>query len=77
MGSGLITGALTAEKVQKFKGRRCSLTEVFTRRGHSLTPKMISGLKAYLNYIEQGKVLEETRTQIGVVISTPDPAAFR
>jgi N-carbamoyl-L-amino-acid hydrolase len=78
MGSGLITGALTAEKVQKFKGRDgVPFTEVFTRRGHSLTPKMISGLKAYFEiHIEQGKVLEETRTQIGVVTSIAGPRRF-
>ena len=78
MGSGLVTGALNSEKLATYEGRDgVSYTEVMAARGHSITPPRIDGLKVYYEiHIEQGKVLEETNTTLGIFTSIAGPRRF-
>ena len=81
MGSGLVTGQLKEgpEKLAKLTGKDGSLLgDVFARRGLSLTPPRITGVKSYLElHIEQGKVLEETGTRVGVVSTIAGPRRWK
>ena len=79
IGSGLITeenykpdiGSLVARD-----GRR--LGEIFQARGYNLHPAQIIGMDRYLElHIEQGKVLEELGTEIGVVNTIAGNRRFR
>lgn len=79
IGSGLITdenykpdiGSMTARDGQRFD-------EIFQARGYSLHPAQITGVDRYLElHIEQGKVLEETETEIGVVNTIAGNRRFR
>lgn len=69
MGSGLVTGKAAGEELAALTGRDgLRLGEVFARRGLSLTPQRIRGVRRYLElHIEQGKVLESSGTQVGIV----------
>ena len=71
MGSGLVTHQLKEgpEQLARLTGKNgVTLGDVFARRGLSLTPPRITGVRAYLElHIEQGKVLEETGARVGVV----------
>ena len=81
MGSGLVTGQLKEgpEKLSKLTGKDGSLLgDVFASRGLSLTPPRITGVKSYLElHIEQGKVLEETGTRVGVVSTIAGPRRWK
>lgn len=79
IGSALITKKLDEQAV----GTRVSkdgrtLKEIFRERGYTLNPKPITGVKRYLElHIEQGKVLEETKTRIGIVQTIAGPRRFK
>ena len=77
MGSGLVTHQLreTPEHLAKLTAKSGEpLGDVFAHRGLSLTPPPITGVKQYLElHIEQGKVLEETGTRVGVVSTIAGP----
>ena len=81
MGSGLVTHQLKEgpEKLSKLTGKDGSLLgDVFDSRGLSLTPPRITGVKSYLElHIEQGKVLEETGTRVGVVSTIAGPRRWK
>ncbi len=81
MGSGLVTHQLREgpEWLSKLTGKNGeTLGDVFARRGLSLTPPRITGVKAYLElHIEQGKVLEETGTRVGVVSTIAGPRRWK
>ena len=81
MGSGLITHQLKEgpEKLAGLTGKNGeTLGAVFARRGLSLTPPLITGVKAYLElHIEQGKVLEETGARVGVVSTIAGPRRWK
>lgn len=81
MGSGLVTHQLR-EDPEHLAGLTAkngeTLGDVFARRGLSLTPPRITGVKAYLElHIEQGKVLEETGTRVGVVSTIAGPRRWK
>ncbi len=81
MGSGLVTRQLKEgpEKLSKLTGKNGeTLGDVFARRGLSLTPPLITGVKEYLElHIEQGKVLEEKGTRVGVVSTIAGPRRWK
>ncbi len=81
MGSGLVTHQLKEgpEKLAGLTGKNGeTLGEVFARRGLSLTPPRITGVKEYLElHIEQGKVLEETGVRVGVVSTIAGPRRWK
>ncbi len=78
IGSGLITGEVykhdIGEAVNK-KGE--TLSEVFRRKGYSLHPDRIQGVREYIElHIEQGKVLEEYGDRVGIVQTIAGPRRF-
>lgn len=80
IGSGLIAAqekyAVNVGSLRSRDGER--LDEIFQKRGLSFSPKKISGIKEYLElHIEQGKVLEETGTEVGIVSTIAGPRRFR
>ena len=81
MGSGLVTHQLKEgpEQLARLTGKNgVTLGDVFARRGLSLTPPRITGVRAYLElHIEQGKVLEETNTRVGVVSTIAGPRRWK
>ena len=81
MGSGLVTHQLKEgpEKLANLTGKNGEkLGDVFARRGLSLTPPVITGVKEYLElHIEQGKVLEETGVRVGVVSTIAGPRRWK
>ena len=81
MGSGLVTHQLKEgpEKLAQLTAKNGErLGDVFARRGLSLTPPRITGVKSYLElHIEQGKVLEETGTRVGVVSTIAGPRRWK
>lgn len=81
MGSGLVTHQLKEgpEKLAELTGKNGeTLGSAFARRGLSLTPPLITGVKEYLElHIEQGKVLEETGTRVGVVSTIAGPRRWK
>ncbi len=81
MGSGLVAHQLKEgpEKLAQLTGKNGErLGDVFARRGLSLTPPPIAGVREYLElHIEQGKVLEETRTRVGVVSTIAGPRRWK
>lgn len=79
IGSGLVTkevykqniGGLTAKDGE-------TLETIFKRHGYSLHPPKISGIRQYLElHIEQGKVLEECQTSVGIVQTIAGPRRFK
>jgi N-carbamoyl-L-amino-acid hydrolase len=81
MGSGLVAHQLKEgpEKLAQLTGKNGErLGDVFARRGLSLTPPPIAGVREYLElHIEQGKVLEETGTRVGVVSTIAGPRRWK
>lgn len=78
IGSGLITGAVTEQELRELESQDGELfTDIFASRGYSMTPKKICGLERYLElHIEQGKVLEGLREQVGIVSDIAAPRRF-
>ena len=81
MGSGLVTHQLREdpEHLARLTAKNGETQgDVFARRGLSLTPPRITGVKEYLElHIEQGKVLEETNTRVGVVSTIAGPRRWK
>ena len=79
IGSGLVTKELHRQRVAGLTGRDGeTLESIFARRGYSLDPPRISGLSGYLElHIEQGKVLEESGTAVGIVQTIAGPRRFK
>ena len=78
IGSGLITKELYKQDIADLVSKEGeTLESVFKRNGYSLYPAKISGLKQYLElHIEQGKVLEECQTSVGIVTTIAGPRRF-
>ncbi|MCH4208078.1 MAG: M20 family metallo-hydrolase [Solobacterium sp.] len=78
IGSGLITGNVESDDAGNLKGKDgVTLGEEFEKRGYSLHPETIQGLKEYLElHIEQGRSLEASGTEIGVVTSIVAPRRY-
>lgn len=78
IGSGLITNEIYKRDIDGLlskDGRM--LGEIFAERGLNLHPKQISGVKEYVElHIEQGKVLEECNTELGVVSTIAGPRRY-
>lgn len=79
IGSGLITREVYKQDIGGLIGKDGrTLEEVFRERGYSLRPAKISGIKRYLEvHIEQGKVLEESETRVGIVTTVAGPRRFK
>ena len=79
IGSGLITHESYKENIDSLKGKDGrTIAEVFREKGWSLHPKKISGIGEYLEmHIEQGKVLDETKTEVGIVGTIAGPKRYR
>lgn len=69
MGSGLKTGGIEFESVKDLKSRDgITLGEIFANKGYSTDPKIIDGVIDFIElHIEQGRVLEEKKNEIGIV----------
>lgn len=78
IGSGLITNEIYKHDIGDAVNKRGeTLKEVFDRKGYSLQPKRISGVKEYIElHIEQGKVLEEYGDRVGIVQTIAGPRRF-
>lgn len=78
IGSGLITGEVYKHDIGDAVNKQGeSLREVFKRKGYSLQPPRIQGVKEYIElHIEQGKVLEEYGDRIGIVQTIAGPRRF-
>jgi N-carbamoyl-L-amino-acid hydrolase len=79
IGSGLITHESYKENIDSLIGKDGrTIAEVFREKGWSLHPKKISGIGEYLEmHIEQGKVLDETKTEVGIVGTIAGPKRYR
>jgi len=79
IGSGLVTREISRDKVAGLVSRDGeTLESIFAGRGYSLDPPRISGLAGYLElHIEQGKVLEESGTSVGIVQTIAGPRRFK
>lgn len=78
IGSGLITKEATKQDISGRIGKDGrTLEEVFDSYGYTLKPEKIKGIREYLEvHIEQGKVLQEYNTQIGIVKTIAGPKRF-
>ncbi len=79
IGSGLITKEIYKHDIGEAVNKRGeSLREVFERKGYSLSPERISGIREYIElHIEQGKVLEEYGDAVGIVSTIAGPRRFK
>ncbi len=78
IGSGLITKEVYKHDIGEAVNKQGeTLQEVFKRKGYSLHPARIQGVKEYLElHIEQGKVLEEYGDKVGIVQTIAGPRRF-
>lgn len=78
IGSGLITKEVYKQDIGGLVSKDGeTLEEIFRQNGYTLHPNKISGIKQYLElHIEQGKVLEECQTSVGIVTTIAGPKRF-
>lgn len=79
IGSGLITKRIGKPQVECLTAKDgSSFAQIFKERGLSMDPKRIADVKQYLElHIEQGKVLEESGTSVGIVQTIAGPRRFK
>ena len=79
IGSGLITKEIYKQDVGSLVSNAGkSLEQIFRERSLNLHPSRINGVKQYLElHIEQGKVLEEAGTPVGIVQTIAGPRRFK
>jgi hydantoinase/carbamoylase family amidase len=79
IGSGLITREIYKQDIGGLVSKEGeALEEIFRRRKLNLHPAKITGVRQYLElHIEQGKVLEESGTDIGIVQTIAGPRRFK
>ena len=79
IGSGLITKEIYKQDVGSLVSKAGkSLEQIFRERSLNLHPSRINGVKQYLElHIEQGKVLEEAGTPVGIVQTIAGPRRFK
>lgn len=78
IGSGLITKEVYKQDIEGLMSKDGQLLgEIFEERGLNIRPKKIEGVRQYLElHIEQGKVLEECHTKIGIVSTIAGPVRY-
>ena len=69
IGSGLVTGKVNGEDIADYPSQDgVAFRDIFSERGYSLHPAQIEAPLAFLElHIEQGKVLDETGDEVGIV----------
>lgn len=79
IGSGLITKEIYKQDVGSLVSKAGkSLEQIFRECSLNLHPSRINGVKQYLElHIEQGKVLEEAGTPVGIVQTIAGPRRFK
>lgn len=79
IGSGLITKEIYKQDISGLVSKDGETLEaIFKRNGYNLHPAKITGVKQYLElHIEQGKVLEECQTSVGIVTTIAGPRRFQ
>ncbi len=78
LGSSLITNSSSGLDLSILMGKDGqTLGKIFTKKNYTLNPAQITGVKHYLElHIEQGRVLEENKQQIGIVTTIAGPRRF-
>ena len=78
IGSGLITHEISSANIRNLTAiDGICISDIFQKRGFSMDPPQISGVRQYLElHIEQGKVLEEYGKQVGIVSAIAGPRRF-
>lgn len=78
IGSGLITKEVYKQDIEGLISRDGRiLGDIFEERGLNIRPKKISGIRQYLElHIEQGKLLEECNTELGIVSTIAGPRRY-
>lgn len=78
IGSGLITNKIKKKDIEKLSAKDGqTIDEIFSKRKYSLTPQKISKIKGYIElHIEQGKVLENSHMDVGIVSDIAAPRRF-
>ena len=79
IGSGLITREIYKQDIGGLVSKEGETLEaIFCRRKLNLHPAKITGIRQYLElHIEQGKVLEESGTTVGIVQTIAGPRRFK
>lgn len=79
IGSGLITKEVYKHDIgEAINQDGISLREIFKKRGYSIHPQKIKGVKEYIElHIEQGRVLEEYGEKVGIVQTIAGPRRFQ
>lgn len=79
IGSGLVTKEIYKRDIGDLVSQNGeTLEEIFKKKGYSLDPPEIKGIRQYLElHIEQGKVLEECGTSVGIVQTIAGPKRFK
>ena len=78
IGSGLITKEVYKQDIEGLVAKDGRLLgDIFEERGLNIRPKKIEGVRQYLElHIEQGKVLNECHTKIGIVSTIAGPIRY-
>lgn len=78
IGSGLITKEVYKQDIEGLLSKDGKLLgDIFEERGLNIRPKKIEGIREYLElHIEQGKVLEECHTELGIVSTIAGPIRY-
>ncbi|MCU6748605.1 MULTISPECIES: M20 family metallo-hydrolase [Lachnospiraceae] len=78
IGSGLITKEAYKQDIEGLLSKDGKLLgDIFAERGLHIRPKKIEGVRQYLElHIEQGKVLKECHTQLGIVSTIAGPIRY-
>ena len=79
IGSGLITREIYKQDIGGLASKEGEfLEQIFRKRNLNLHPARISGVRQYVElHIEQGKVLEESGTSVGIVQTIAGPRRFK
>ena len=79
IGSGLITNEIYKQNIGGLMSKNGDrLEDIFKKRGYNLRPDKIRGVQKYLEvHIEQGEILEETGTSVGIVQTIAGPRRFK
>lgn len=78
IGSGLVTKEVYKQDIEGLISKDGELLgDIFEKRGLNIRPPKIEGIRQYLElHIEQGKVLEECHTKLGIVSTIAGPIRY-
>lgn len=78
IGSGLITKEVYKQDIEGLVSKKGEmLGDIFEERGLNIRPPKIEGIRQYLElHIEQGKVLNECHTRLGIVSTIAGPIRY-